>query len=870
MASKLSKPTVISLKPFSERHAKGRQRGRAADGKKTAGGKKTVFSLLKSHGQTSFWEPLELGHLVVKRAPRTARCELYDGKGLLYASLRARTGARFRVRGATGSHCAKLLSPSGGLLGKAEFSVRAHTRILCSKSPYGELARRVENLLLATPRRRWMLRGKPRLMFVGWGRDHVHTLKAMKFFEADVTSGLDYWLETQEPNGMFWDCLHGNPTGTAPCWFGEALGDGFFRYEEDGRIIVRRIPVEADCEFLYAEGVWQAWKASGDDDWMRLQIPRLEKALRYNTSHRDRWSRRHGLVRRSFCMDSWDFANPHFCAGDKRRLNPGDPQFLFHGDNSGLYSFYRRLAEMHDCAGNIRRAGVLRAAAAGLRLRANSRLFFGRTYGHMIPEKLEPQAVYDLVGDERKRLSLSLGYTINRGLPTHAMSVKILREFRSRGHRKARSNFAEWFAMDPPYTEAQWPGCAKEGAPPGDYMNGGISPIVAGELARAAFEHGMEEYGADILRRVWDLTERDGGRLHDTYVQAPRNPVLPRAQFCHLDLRSAANRGLRHGACPGVTAWTGEGDNDMRGLPVGHRKFGVIRFDVISPGANSGRAVVHLPPNACADIPARGVCAKSLYFLHAFSGTALAGETVAVYDIKYEDGTSAEVAVGMQREVAGWWNPTWPGAREPSHARIAWRGPNPQWRDVGVTMFGWNNPDPEKPICRVHARSLRGDFLLLAISASDQPVAFEARIRSGGIPECWAHAAVYHAIAEGLAGVVDEGRAFDRVCISPRWAATGARQADVCLHYPASDACCAYSYKHDPRRKRITLEFAGDFGAAALRCLLPSGCSASEVVEGKRPLTFKRERVGNSSYVCFELAGAASSPVVIRLVPSSR
>ena len=95
-------------------------------------------------------------------------------------------------------------------------------------------------------------------MFVDWGRDHVHTLKAMKFFEADVTSGLDYWLETQEANGMVWDCIAENPNGISPSWFGEALGEGFFRYEEGRRFVVRRIPVEADCEFLYAEGVWQA------------------------------------------------------------------------------------------------------------------------------------------------------------------------------------------------------------------------------------------------------------------------------------------------------------------------------------------------------------------------------------------------------------------------------------------------------------------------------------------------------------------------------------------------------------------------------------------------------------------------------------
>ena len=821
-----------------------------------------ILSLEKTDLGTSRWAPLEAGRLLVRNAPAGSRFQLLDGVGANYLDVRARSGEGFRVRGAPGVHAARLVAGDGRTLAEARFSVGAQTRITCSGGPYGGLAERLENLLRSgLGSQRWVLRGKPRRMFVDWGRDHVHTLKAMKFFEADVTSGLDYWLETQEANGMVWDCIAENPNGTAPSWFGEALGEGFFRYEEGGRFVVRRIPVEADCEFLYAEGVWQAWKATGDDAWMRLQLPRLEKALVYNTSHPDRWSRRHRLVRRSFCMDSWDFANPHYCSGDHRCINPGDPQFLFHGDNSGLYAFHWMLAEMQDHAGDRQRAKALRTAARSLRERANAKLFFDTTYGHMIPETLDPEAVYSLVGDERKRLSFSLGYTMNRGLPTHEMAVKILNEFRRRGKRKP--SFAEWFAIDPPYTESQWPGTAKESCAVGEYMNGGISPVVAGELARAAFEHGMEDYGADILRRVWELTERDGGHLHDTYRQAPEKPALPPAKFRFLDLRATANRGLCLGAAPGVTAWTDEGDNDMRNLPVGRRRFGAIRFDIIDPARNAGRALVHLAAPAAAEIPASDISATSLYFLHAFSGRTRPGDTVAVYEMEYADGSRAEADICLQKEIASWWGPTDKEALAAAGTRIAWRGPNPQWKDVGVTMFGWNNPHPEKPIRSVRARSLRGALMLLAVSASDQPAAFEPRIRSGGLPACWGQAAVYHAIAEGLAGITDAGRGFDHVSISPRWSAAGVKKADVCLHYPASGACCAYSYRCDTRR--ITLDFAGGFRSATVRCLLPAGRRVAGVASGRAAIPFTQERVGKSSYACFALSGIQAAPIVILL-----
>jgi len=214
----------------------------------------------------------------------------------------------------------------------------------------------------------------------------------------DVASGLEYWLETQEANGMLWDCIYPNSNYPGASYFGEALGEGYYRYDEGMKYIVRRIPVEADCEFLYTEGVWAIWKATGDDAWMARQLPVLERALTYNNSDPTRWSAKHGLVRRSMCQDSWDFAHPSYCHGDHRCINPGDPQFLFHGDNSGLYASYWRMAEMYEALGNPQRADELRHEGEALRARANAKLFFDPTYGHMIPEDLPEETFYAHVG----------------------------------------------------------------------------------------------------------------------------------------------------------------------------------------------------------------------------------------------------------------------------------------------------------------------------------------------------------------------------------------------------------------------------------------------------------------------------------------
>jgi hypothetical protein len=61
------------------------------------------------------------------------------------------------------------------------------------------------------------------------------------------------------------------------------------------------------------------------------------------------------------------------------------------------------------------------------------------------------------------------------------------------------------------------------------------------------------------------------------------------------------------------------------------------------------------------------------------------------------------------------------------------------------------------------------------------------------------------------------------VRVSPRWATTPASRGEVVLHYPASDGYCAYRFRHDLRRRDLTLDLTGAFEEAEVRCLLPDG-----------------------------------------------
>jgi hypothetical protein len=830
-----------------------------------------LLILAKSGTGTSRWRPLEEGSIAAARPVRRVR--VLDGGGRAY--LEAAVGARplrFRARGHAGLHRVLGLDAAGEVVAETAFRLAPATAMACDRGIYAACAERVANALrtsIEPGAGEQLVAGRVHRLCVSWLRDHANTLKAMRHFWDDVTSGTGLFLRTQQADGMVWDDINRNRTG-ARSWFGEALGDRYHAYYDDGGRIMRRIPVEADVEYLLVEAVHHGWQACGDDAWMAEQLPRLEKALAYTTGSPLRWSRRHGLVKRAYTMDSWDFKHPDAQVGgggDHRCLAGRDqPFFLFHGDNSGLYAAHLHLAAMHAALGRRADAGRHRRLAAALRRRANALLWRDPIYAHLVPERPMP-GLKARVGDDDRRISLSLPYTVNRGLPDPGMAVRIIDEYRRRGREQAATSFAEWWAMDPMYLDGQWGDGNPTHQTPGEYMNGGISPLVAGELARAAFTHGREGYGADILRRLWRLSEADGGRIHDTYRRLPpdlREPGLAQRQR-PVDLRRQANVGLRHRARRGVAAWTGEGDNDLRGLPPGRRRWLEVAVAVIDPALNRGRAVVALggPHPASVTVPWRGAVG-CLYAVHALAG-AVAG-TAGWYDLVFADGSEERFPLVAGRELANWWNPQ-PLHRHgspPNIGRVCWRGPNPVVGDVGVYLSGFTNPRPHHAVTAIRLGAAPGvRLMVVALTVGGSAARLPRGIRSFGLPAVWSQAAVHNALVEGLAGVEDGDRAFAAARIAPRWAATEAGSAAVCVHYPASDGYCAYRWRHLPRRRLVEVDATGSFRSAVLRVLMPAGQRPRAASLGGRPLPLQVEEVEDSHYAVIALDRLPDAAIAI-------
>ena len=316
-----------------------------------------------------------------------------------------------------------------------------------------------------------------------WIRDHSDMMRGFRHFEEDMFSATLHFAETQGMNGRIFDYFTTSPE-KVPC-------------EKENWAKYVRVPVEADVEYRFIKAAFIAWQATGDDATIEGLIPHMEKALEYAFSHPWRWDSERQLVKRAYTIDSWDFA---YSAGhhDWLQFQIDDNTFwgILHGDNSGFYEACLQLAQIYRYFDRGERAAHWENFAAGLKSRMNQLCWNGSFYTHFV--KMTPVEIDGV--DEASQLSFSNAMNINRGVCDYPQAVSILNTYLRR--RKETSAFAEWFSIDPPFPDGVF---GDEKIVGGAYCNGGIMPLVGGELARAYLEHGMESHGIETLRQYHGL-----------------------------------------------------------------------------------------------------------------------------------------------------------------------------------------------------------------------------------------------------------------------------------------------------------------------------------------------------------------------------
>ncbi len=357
--------------------------------------------------------------------------------------------------------------------------------------------------IIADDRRLVFVDGKMLVCSLNWIRDHVHQMKAFKHWEYDMQSFLDFIIDTQREDGQFFELIKQLDDNHWEFVFPEDR----IIYGEDNVALVR-LEIESDIEYLVVEGAMQVFHVTGDLIWLEKVLPKLEKGIDYMTSSPERWDSEHGLCKRSFTIDTWDFT--YGKPGTNRKFEPDTPLSIHHGDNTGVYQAMLQLAWMNRRLGYDYKASIWEYRASKLRENIFKYLWNGRFFTHML--HLNHNGADD---KEAERLSLSNSYALNRGILNRMEVASIINTYQSR--RKTTESFAEWFSIDPSYP-------VFNGCKPGQYVNGAISPFTAGELAKGAFSNGYEAYGWDIITRMMDMMERDGSIyfLYDPQKETPQ------------------------------------------------------------------------------------------------------------------------------------------------------------------------------------------------------------------------------------------------------------------------------------------------------------------------------------------------------------
>ncbi len=332
-----------------------------------------------------------------------------------------------------------------------------------------------------------------------WIRDDIHELKAFKFWSRDLTSPLSFLLEHQAPRGFFYEIF----TTEADPHTKFVSPEYVLHFPSEDKALVR-LEIEADIEYLMVEGCYQAWQATGDDVWLREALPHLERGLRYSLSDPTRWDPAHGLVKRAFTIDTWDFTWGR--PSSNRKIEPDTPMVLMNGDETGTIYACKLLARLYEHVGDSSKADYWRDKAAELRRNLFATLWNGKFFTHALHLGANPLPPDEV--PETERLSLSNAYALNRDVCNLAEGRRILETYRKRWETKRDAYFAEWFSVEPPYHFFKMG--PHSGYPAGHYINGGLAGFVGGELAKGAFTYGESAYGWDLVQRAIDKVKQDG------------------------------------------------------------------------------------------------------------------------------------------------------------------------------------------------------------------------------------------------------------------------------------------------------------------------------------------------------------------------
>ena len=784
---------------------------------------------------------------------KTGLIEVRDGRGDIYFYKEFKKKVKFKIIGSCGWH--KIIIKKDGKRIEKRIKVECETEIKTDS-----FIEKLFKKLVADcqTKKSDYIDGKIVNYYVRWIRDDTHCKKAYRYWEKELKSMPELFLNHQSKNGMIFDLFDESD----PFFHYRQMvwGEKWAKYIDNNKFYMERIPVEADVEYLIVENVFYTWQATGDNEWLKKILPKLDRAMKYTMNDKLRWSKKFGLVKRGFTIDTWDFQpliikNIHpdgnknkFGLFDFMWIDEKSPFFIFHGDNTGFYHSCLLLSKMFDVIKNKKKRDYWKNIALKIKKNLDKYCWNGKFYYHHIPaENIENFKIDSF--DYRNQLSLSHSYDLNREIG-YDKAVSIIKEYIELKEKTKEESFAEWFTVYPPFPEGVFH------LNKGEYMNGGITTIVAGELSKAAFNNGFEWYGADILKRINDIIEKDG-YLHCVY--RPKVEKFIEGNFKVIDLKKIVNRATSYKYKDGWLGMLDIMNNDMRYLKPGKYEFYGIPYEIIDPEKNNGKNVL-IVGKFLNDVEIEvNDFAGSVYFFHT-GNRLIHNDVCGIYNVIYQDGSEEKVYLIGNKNITGWWN-----SKDTVETRVVWHGKGGKCWDVGFNVFVWNNPNPEKKIEKIKVSAVKNEcqIIIFGITISDRKGKLPEKHISYGIPDNWGMTAVISSIIEGLCGIKDRYKLFEKVEISPKWESLKGKKADVFIKYGPNDSYIAYKYRKI--KNRILIDFTGSGSKFYFHIMLPFYSNVKEVLFEGRPLKFEKIKVGDTFYVDFEIKDVKGGEIKIIL-----
>lgn len=783
-----------------------------------------------------------------------------DGSGHEYFRAATKPAVSFSVGGSLGKHIVYSIDKNSAKKELASFDVDAVTSV-DDHGYYKEMFDLFYSGMFADADAKdgtypvtW--NGKTYHVIVPWVLDNFNTMKGLQYFRLNGKELVDIMRQSQRKDGMIYSFIQYMPN--ADYFLTRDKFSGYSKKIGD-RVFVRQ-PTENHPEYLYVNTIYACWKSNGDDEWMKENLASASKALDYCLVDPARWSKRFGLLKRVYTIDSWDFAvedeyTPDIGITNSMIIDPVKSKFgVFFGDNTGYITACYQQAEMLRYAGDEAGAEKIKKRGDEIKQRLDRLSWNGKFFTHFIDE--DSTVVRKLGVDERSQIAQSNAYSINRDISPEQSKAIINTYIDLKKHLPAGSP-GEWYAIYPPFQKGF--GTHNE---IWQYMNGGVGGHVAGELALGAYKNGFEKYGTDILNRLFELGKKYDNKIWFAYTGSIQ-PAPPSPHYRAIDLSSLANMDITNTANGKAMPWmlTKKPGDDLHELPVGKQTMAGIDFTVIDPSGNNRRAVVAVSRQkgfpASVEIPVNDT-AGCIYLLHT-SGKAASENIAGNMRINYSDGSSRLQYLVMEKQLAYWWF----SQLKTDHSGIAWYGKNDVSEGVGLSWCALDNPFPQKKIRSITFEAPQGEsiYTLLGLSLSDRQHYIPVKPTSFGGPDNWAAATAMAGLIEGLAGVTNssDARAYTWVDLSPRWITTGRDTVSVCIRYAASNAYAAYKYFHDKERKKIELDVTGSGRKASIHLLLPEG-SASAVTRDGKGLAFTNSSGG---YVDFAIDPLMTGKVIV-------